>query len=98
MPGNAIYVGRPTKWGNPYMISPIVRGYPSLSYEQCASFVVNQFKFDGRERLGYPSEDEIRRELAGKDLACWCPLVDENGDPFPCHASVLLEIANGGSS
>ena len=31
--------------------------------------------------------DEIRAELAGKDLACWCPL-------GPCHADVLLEIAN----
>ena len=32
--------------------------------------------------------DAIRSELRGKDLACWCPL-DQ-----PCHADVLLEIAN----
>ena len=32
--------------------------------------------------------DEYRAELAGKNLACWCPL-DQ-----PCHADVLLEIAN----
>ncbi|EUA64977.1 hypothetical protein I542_5155 [Mycobacteroides abscessus 1948] len=32
--------------------------------------------------------DTIRRELRGHDLACWCPL-DQ-----PCHADVLLEIAN----
>jgi hypothetical protein len=31
---------------------------------------------------------DIQRELAGRDLACWCPL-DQ-----PCHAGVLLEIAN----
>lgn len=31
---------------------------------------------------------KIRRELAGKNLACWCPL-DQ-----PCHADVLLELAN----
>lgn len=33
----------------------------------------------------------IRRslhELAGKDLACWCPL------DKPCHADVLLRLAN----
>jgi len=30
----------------------------------------------------------IRRELAGKDLACWCPL------DSACHADVLLAIAN----
>jgi hypothetical protein len=30
---------------------------------------------------------DIRAELAGRDLACWCP-------PGPCHADVLLEVAN----
>ena len=32
--------------------------------------------------------DDVRRELAGKDLACWCDL------PAPCHAAILLEVAN----
>ena len=31
----------------------------------------------------------FRAALAGHDLACWCPL------DGPCHADVLLEIANG---
>lgn len=31
---------------------------------------------------------EIRILLGGQNLACWCPL-DQ-----PCHADVLLEIAN----
>lgn len=34
--------------------------------------------------------DDVRRELAGRDLACWCPL-DQ-----PCHADVLLKISNTG--
>lgn len=33
--------------------------------------------------------DDVRRELAGRDLACWC----EPGSP--CHADVLLEVARG---
>lgn len=33
-------------------------------------------------------------ELAGRDLACWCPLEDAQGNRLPCHADVLLEIAN----
>ena len=37
--------------------------------------------------LGYNVAD-VRRALAGRDLACWCPL-DE-----PCHADVLLRVAN----
>lgn len=36
-----------------------------------------------------PSKAEIREHLAGKNLACWCPL-----DGQPCHADVLLELAN----
>lgn len=36
-----------------------------------------------------PTLGEIKRELRGKDLACWCPLGQ------PCHADVLLELANG---
>lgn len=31
---------------------------------------------------------DVRRELAGKTLACWCPVGS------PCHADVLLEVAN----
>ena len=33
-------------------------------------------------------------ELRGKDLCCWCPLVAANGNPVPCHADILLELAN----
>lgn len=33
--------------------------------------------------------DDVRRELAGKTLACWCPIGS------PCHADVLLEVAGG---
>ena len=113
MPEGAVYVSRPTKWGNPYLISPVSASFPSLSERQVAQFVVNDFRGlvqRGRglaprgarmsspeyEEVSYPSVEEIREELAGKDLACWCPLADERGNPVPCHADVLLEIANGG--
>ena len=32
-------------------------------------------------------QEDIRHELAGKDLVCWC-------SPKSCHADILLEIAN----
>jgi len=35
-----------------------------------------------------PGARAIAQELRSKNLACWCPL-DQ-----PCHADVLLEIAN----
>ena len=34
----------------------------------------------------------IRRHLAGHDLVCWCPL------DSPCHADVLLDLANPGDA
>ena len=36
-----------------------------------------------------PSLDRIRRELGGRDLACWCPAGE------PCHGDALLAVANG---
>jgi hypothetical protein len=50
------------------------------------------WRFAGGERgpitWTYPSIAEIRTHLAGRDLACWCPLTSA------CHGDVLLEIAN----
>jgi hypothetical protein len=37
---------------------------------------------------GYPTKRIIRKELQGLNLACWCPLSE------PCHADLLIEIAN----
>jgi hypothetical protein len=34
-----------------------------------------------------PLRERARLELRGKDLVCWCA-------PKPCHADVLLEVAN----
>lgn len=100
MPDGAVYVGRPTKWGNPYDW----RIYSSSAFPLGAEEPIGVSKMSRRrfavvdfEALvkgwvdggpSYPSLDEIRSELAGRDLACWCPL-DQ-----PCHADVLLELAN----
>lgn len=86
---DAVIVARPSKWGNPFLITDVGRRFPSLSVEQCAAFVVNEFRYDRSKHPEYPSVEAIRTELAGRDLACWCPF-DQ-----PCHADVLLELANG---
>lgn len=76
MPPGAIYVGRPTKWGNPYILKR------DGTAEQCVKYYRLRMK-------GLILIKAIDIELLrGKDLACWCPL-DE-----PCHADVLLELAN----
>lgn len=76
MPTGAVYVGRPTKWGNPYSVK--VWGSRERAVEHFRAMMQEQ-----------PLDVAMaRRELRGKDLACWCSL-DQ-----PCHADVLLELAN----
>ena len=62
MSPNTVYVGRPTKWGNPFKID---------EYNN-RSDVLRRYEFWLRERL----KDNLHflDELKGKDLACWCPL------------------------
>lgn len=86
LPETAIRVDRKTKWGNPHRIGwcPVCHRHHSRTE------AVTEFRCDLQES---PKREErvkeIRRELKGEDLACWCT-------PLPCHANVLLEIANGG--
>lgn len=80
MPENAVYVGRPTKWGNPYSVEDC--GSPERAVELFEDHIENEIAI-APENL-----DEIRSELAGRDLACWCGL-DQ-----PCHVDVLLRLAN----
>lgn len=94
LPEGAVIVTRPTKWGNPWREgdtgwTTLPGGYinrephPPLTREQAIESFRNSWSCY-LERV-----EEIRCELAGKDLACWCPL------DKPCHADVLLAIANG---
>jgi len=84
MPSNTVYVGRPTKWGNPYIIKqPKVPGGDLMIPMKPIEAVV-MFKKD----LTKGDKKAIKTELRGKNLACFCPL-DQ-----PCHADVLLKIAN----
>jgi len=76
MPKGAVYVGRPSKWGNPFLVEE------GRSHEEC----VERYR---RWLYWHQGKIEVvKQALRGKDLACWCPL-DQ-----PCHADVLLEIAN----
>jgi hypothetical protein len=69
------YVGRPSKWGNPFKegrdgtreeVIAMFRDYLEADYDLMAQLP----------------------ELKGHHLICWC-------SPKPCHADVLLELANG---
>lgn len=57
-PKDAVYVGRPTRWGNPYRV-----GIHGTRAE-----VVERY----RNSLGERDIELIRSTLRGKDLVCWC--------------------------
>lgn len=95
MPEGAVYVGRPTKWGNPFRVEPILE-CETCGHEIEEGRTPNQAVALYRYHLTHPGTlhgwtmptmDEVG-SLRGKDLACWCPLGQ------PCHADVLLELAN----
>lgn len=71
-PPDAVYVGRPSKWGNLFKIG--VDG----TREECIRLYALQVS---------TVHHQIVAALKGKDLVCWCA-------PKPCHADILLEIAN----
>jgi hypothetical protein len=91
MPANAIYVGRGTKWGNHHRVEPGCVDLDGVPLD--AASAVKRFRHY-IERVDLVLLDDCRTELRGKDLACWCPLVDKDGQPVPCHADVLLALAN----
>ena len=124
MPEGAVYVGRPTIFGNPfrpykcdgcgywdvrddndvtYLVdheyvrraevradrtswttkTQAVEKSVQLYWDEATYWVGGRMKWD-------PVYSEAVASLRGRDLACWCPL-DQ-----PCHADVLLELANRG--
>lgn len=94
-PENTVVVARPTKWGNPYKWSELLDDGHSPDMARQVSVEQFEDSLAMGDHPDYPDGAMIRAELAGKNLACWCPLVDADGIPVPCHADVLLEIANG---
>lgn len=106
MPPNTIYVGRPTKWGNPFYHAQRFAGidFAIRCFRMAAEGIWDPHELkdmpDGPfhvacrdfsewiKRFPEGSINAIKAELCGKDLACWCAL------DKPCHADVLLAIAN----
>lgn len=89
---SAIVVARPSAWGNPFIVGSdgdrercverfrrlVVDGYVAPTH---GSHIAEQHRV----------RDHIAAHLAllkGRNLACWCRL-----DGKPCHADVLLELA-----
>lgn len=81
-PPGAVVVSRPTKWGNPFAIADFAG---AINPRQMA---VDCFRKWINEPAQREFREDVRRELRGKILCCWCGLGDI------CHGDVLLELAN----
>lgn len=80
-PEGAVIVSRPSRWGNPFKISE------KITADEAVSLYRNALAVPRPDMVRVTVED-IRKDLAGRDLACWCKIGS------PCHGDVLLEIAN----
>lgn len=86
MPPNTVKVARPTKWGNPWRVGQFSSTLQRVMDRRDA---VGRYKAECNNPMGLSWVRKLAPvELRGKNLACFCPL-DQ-----PCHADVLLEIAN----
>jgi hypothetical protein len=91
MPEGAVYVGRPTLYGNATTVHDYFNAGFSGSLKAARQWAVEQYRFrlfDNGWMWMPAMREQLRADLRGKDLACWCPLNQ------PCHADVLLELAN----
>lgn len=100
MPPNTVSVARPTVFGNPFTVKDCREAGYIGSDEQLAARCVDAFRVwlgpMWRNNWQGPESEAARNsiisrlpELRGKNLACWCK------PGSPCHADILLEIANG---
>lgn len=83
-PAGAVVVSRPSKWGNPFRPGdPDFDGVTPMSRARAVD-LYRTYLVGGQLPV---SVEDVRRELVGKALACWCRVADA------CHADVLIEIA-----
>ena len=94
MPENTVYVGRGSRWGNPYQI-----GVDGTAEECVQKYIKYHLPYTHRGEPVHETKthdlyiseaniNDIKISLGGKNLACWC---NENET---CHADFLLEAAN----
>ncbi len=83
MLANTVYVGRGTRWGNPFKIASSKEAVSR--FEQYMKLYIDSLRSqpNGKEEL-----EAYLGPLRGKNLACWCK------PGAPCHADVLLKLAN----
>jgi hypothetical protein len=92
MPANTVKVDRTTRWGNPFRPEACGSAANAVACHR-AWILGNAARLSALgcqppRGVKPPPVEEIRRELRGRNLACWCR------PGTPCHADFLVELAN----
>lgn len=88
-------VTRPGRWGNPFAIDDVAAKFKldrAAAQAKAVAMAGDWLRGTLDPKLSPgppPSREAIRTELRGYNLACWCK------PGTPCHADVLIELANG---
>ncbi len=89
MPANTVAVSRGTLFGNPYRATAYRLTAAPPSIPDARALAVRDFRaWLTATPEGAAVAERARRELRGKNLACWCR------PGSPCHADALLELVN----
>lgn len=96
MPENTVYVGSPSKWGNQFKIGDTITSKKmgidvdyNLKLQVNGQCVLAFHYWLDNTNDGAKIKELAKNELQGKNLACFCALNQ------PCHADILLKVANG---
>jgi hypothetical protein len=88
LPTNTVVVSRPSIFGNPHAVTPHLISLCGSKVEAQQASVSAYSDWLSGSAAGDEVKTLARQKLRGKNLACWC----KPGEP--CHADVLLKIAN----
>lgn len=89
----AVVVARPSRWGNPFTVGR--DGTRAQCVQDFALMIAGYHtiaktgKVEDRIALAEWMRQNVKTQLSGQNLACWCAL-----DGKPCHGDVLLALAN----
>ena len=93
LPEGTVYIGRPTKWGNPYKVKgEITPEIAIILYKEH----LEQYATPYTEHYPYRKNKHMLKihQLKGKDLACWCGEWEFGEPEIDCHGVVLMKMAN----
>lgn len=81
----------PGSMGNPFRVGADAAGVTIDAHEAVRLY---RLHLDDALQTKCGARAVDLEQLRGRDLLCWCPLIWPDGQPAPCHADVLLDLAN----